>query len=86
LGLAAAVASSFRDRVVDDSTVILGEVGLSGEVRAVTQAERRILEAAKRGFRRVVLPKGNLRNLSLKADIELIGIQSVSEALGLLLS
>lgn len=84
LGLAAAVASSFRDRVVDNSTVIFGEIGLSGEVRAVTQAERRILEAAKRGFRRVLLPKGNLRNLSLKTEVDLVGIQSVTEALNLL--
>ncbi len=84
LGLAAALASSFRDRIMDSSTVILGEVGLSGEVRAVTQAERRIMEAEKRGFQRVLLPRGNLKNLSLKTGVELVGVQSVSEALNLL--
>jgi len=83
LGLAVALASSFRDRAVDSSTVILGEVGLSGEVRGVTQAQRRINEAVRRGFQRVVLPQGNLKNLSLK-EVELIGVRSVAEALDLL--
>lgn len=84
LGLAVALASSFRDRAVDSATVILGEVGLSGEVRGVTQAQRRINEALRRGFQRVVLPQSNLKNLSLKEEVELIGVGSVAEALDLL--
>ncbi len=84
LGLAAALASSYKDTVVDNTTVIIGEVGLSGEVRAVTQAHRRITEAATRGFKTMVLPKGNLKNLSIDTDIELIGVESVEEALNLL--
>ena len=84
LGLAVALASSFRDAVVDNSTVIIGEVGLSGEVRAVTQADRRIMEAATRGFRRIILPKGNLKNIAIQTEIKLIGVGTVSETLNLL--
>lgn len=84
LGLLAALASSYREIVIANSTVIIGEVGLSGEVRAVTQADRRITEAATRGFKTMVLPKGNLKNLSQVPDIELIGVESVAETLNLL--
>lgn len=84
LGLVAALASSYKDTVINNSTVIIGEVGLSGEVRAVTQVDRRIAEAATRGFQTMLLPKGNLKNLSLDTDIELIGVESVAETLTLL--
>ena len=69
---------------MDNSTVIVGEVGLSGEVRAVTQADRRIMEAATRGFKTMILPKSNIRNISIETDLELIGVESVSETLNLL--
>ena len=55
-----AIVSSFRNKAVDEKTVIFGEVGLSGEVRAVSQAEQRVAEAAKLGFDKVVLPASNL--------------------------
>lgn len=84
LGLVAALASSFHDTVVDNSTVIVGEVGLSGEVRAVTQADRRVMEAAKRGFKTMILPEGNIKRISIETNMELIGVQSVSEMLNLL--
>jgi DNA repair protein RadA/Sms len=58
LGVAIAVAASFRDRLVDPFTVILGEVGLGGQVRAVSQLELRLKEAAKLGFKRAIIPKG----------------------------
>ena len=83
LALVVALASSFRDVVVDNSSVILGEVGLSGEVRAVTQADRRIMEAAARGFKTIVLPKSNLKNISNKTGLKLIGVDGVAEALKL---
>jgi DNA repair protein RadA/Sms len=58
LGVAVAIAASFRDRVVDPNTVLIGEVGLGGQVRAVSQVEMRLREAAKLGFNRAVIPKG----------------------------
>ncbi|MEP0753206.1 DNA repair protein RadA [Trichocoleus sp. Lan] len=58
LGMAIAVVASFRDRVVDPRTVLIGEVGLGGQVRAVSQMELRLKEAAKLGFKRAIVPKG----------------------------
>ncbi|MBW4496383.1 MAG: DNA repair protein RadA [Oscillatoria princeps RMCB-10] len=60
LGIAIAVVSSFRDRVVDPHTVIIGEVGLGGQVRPVSQLELRLREAAKLGFKRAIIPKGQI--------------------------
>src|SRR5690606_12679502 len=80
LGIAVAVASSFRDRPVDPHTVFFGEVGLAGEVRSVARAELRLREAARLGFKRCVMPKGN--DASLKAaGIEAIAVATVAEAL-----
>jgi DNA repair protein RadA/Sms len=56
LGVAIAVVASFRDRVVDARTVLLGEVGLGGQVRPVSQLELRLREAAKLGFKRAIIP------------------------------
>lgn len=81
LGLSVALASSFKNRKIRPLTVIFGEVGLAGEVRAVTQAEIRIREAAKMGFRHVILPKKNLKNLSVEAPVKLCGVENVDEAL-----
>ncbi len=58
LGMAIAVVASFRDRIVDPSTVLIGEVGLGGQVRAVSQMELRLKEAAKLGFKKAIVPKG----------------------------
>ncbi len=58
LGVAIAIVSSFRDRVVDPRTILIGEVGLSGQVRPVAQLELRLREAAKLGFKRAIIPKG----------------------------
>ena len=58
LGVAVAVAASFRDRVVDPRTVLIGEVGLGGQIRPVSQMELRLKEAAKLGFKRAIVPKG----------------------------
>jgi len=84
LGVALAVASSHRDRPVDAGAVAVGEVGLGGEVRAVSQIDRRIAEAAKLGFRRVVAPRANLAGLDdTPAGVEITGVDTVAEALGL---
>ncbi len=87
LGVAVAVASSHREHAVDPSTVVVGEVGLSGEVRAVSQIARRVAEAAKLGFRRVVLPRPNLVGMDEDTkDAELVGVERIGEALDLLLA
>ena len=82
LGVALAVASSHRDRPVEAAAVAVGEVGLGGEVRAVSQIDRRIAEAAKLGFRRVVAPRANLTGLDdPPAGVEITGVDDVAEAL-----
>lgn len=81
LGVIAALASSHLNRPVDERTVIFGEVGLTGEVRAVSRPELRVKEAARLGFNRCVLPAGNLKNLDEPKGIKLIGVRSAAEAL-----
>ncbi|HWI65425.1 MAG TPA: DNA repair protein RadA [Symbiobacteriaceae bacterium] len=81
LGLAVALASSFRDQSPDPHTVVIGEVGLAGEVRAVSRVEQRIREAEKMGFRRCVLPHANLKGLSIKTTLDLVGVETVMEGL-----
>ena len=77
-----AIVSSFRNKTIDGKTVIFGEVGLSGEVRAVSQAEQRILEARKLGFTTVILPKSNLTDSILRIkDIKLYGVSDIKNAL-----
>jgi len=81
LGIAAALASSHLNRPIAERTVLFGEVGLAGEVRAVSRPEMRVNEAARLGFQRCILPAGNLKNLEHPAGMELIGVRSASEAL-----
>lgn len=81
LGLAVALASSFRDQPPDPYTVVIGEVGLAGEVRAVSRIEQRLREAEKMGFHRAVLPQANLKNLMVKTTLDLHGVETVMEGL-----
>jgi DNA repair protein RadA/Sms len=80
LAIVAAIASSFLDKPIPDRTVVVGEVGLTGEVRAVGQVEQRILEARKMGFNRCILPQSNLKRLASSDGIEITGVRSVVEA------
>lgn len=84
LGIAMAVVSSFKNRPVAESTVVFGEVGLSGEVRAVSMAEQRVQEAKKLGFTTCVLPKSNAEALKGNYDLEIIGVANVHEAIALI--
>jgi DNA repair protein RadA/Sms len=86
LGLAVSLASSFHSCKTLANTVVLGEVGLAGEVRAITQMEVRIREAERMGFQRVVLPKGNLKGLLVDPTIELIGVDTISDGLAIMLN
>ena len=79
LGIIAAIASSYEEKAIDPRTVIFGEVGLAGEVRAIAQAEARVKEAGKLGFERCVLPLSNSSQLSHIKSPELIGVSSLAE-------
>jgi DNA repair protein RadA/Sms len=84
LGIAAAITSSFRDIPIDPKTVLIGEVGLTGEVRSVSNIEQRILEAEKLGFEKVLIPKLSYDKLPKKFKIELIPVEKMSVALSIL--
>ncbi len=80
LGIALAVASSFRDAPVDPGTVAIGEVGLSGELRSVAQTERRVSEAARLGFKRCLIPRNSVRYFQHSAPIDLVAASTLREA------
>ncbi len=81
LACVAALASSFRDRALPARTLLLGEVGLAGEVRAVSQPEMRLAEAARLGFERALVPAATARHADLPAGIAVEGVGTVAEAL-----
>ncbi len=81
LGIALAIASSFRDAAVDPELAVVGEVGLSGELRAVTQLERRINEAARLGFKRCLVPKTGDRPDKAPEGIVVTSVGSLREAI-----
>lgn len=85
LALLLALASSYRNATLLDKCVVFGEVGLAGEIRAVTQAEVRLREAFKLGFTKAVLPRRNLQNLDIDFTMQLYGVDTVSEALNVAL-
>jgi DNA repair protein RadA/Sms len=86
LGVIVALASSLKEVSADPESVLIGEVGLGGEVRAVSQIERRIKEAEKLGFKRCVIPHGNLKGINQKFDSEIIGVKSIGETINLMLT
>jgi DNA repair protein RadA/Sms len=81
LAVMAALASSHMNRPIPPRAILFGEVGLAGEVRAVSRPELRVKEAARLGFTRCLLPQGNLKNLDAPSGMELIGVRSAAEAL-----
>jgi len=81
MGIVAAVASSFLDRPIQKGTIILGEIGLTGEVRAIGHVETRLAEAKKMGFNRCLVPQSNLKRTTGMKGIKLIGVKTVSEAM-----
>lgn len=84
LGVAMAVVSSFKNRVIDDKTIAFGEIGLSGEVRGVSMAENRVAEAAKLGFTTCVLPAVNAGQIKKKQGMTVIGVKTVRDAIDLI--
>lgn len=81
LAAAVSIASSFRDAPTRPFDVIFGEIGLTGEVRAVSRAEQRVREAQKLGFKRVIMPEKSLKGWSPPSGIQIIGVETVAEAL-----
>ena len=84
LGIIIAVISSFKDIVIDDKTLVFGEVGLSGEIRSVSQAPLRVREAVKLGFEKVILPKACMKAAGDIKGVQLIGVSNVRELLSIL--
>jgi len=84
LSIVIALISSYRDLPVSGKTMVFGEVGLSGEVRGVRQAEQRVNEAIKLGFEQVILPKSCLAGIKSRTGIRLIGVASVGEVIRIL--
>lgn len=84
LGIVMALVSSFKNRAIDEKTVIFGEVGLAGEVRAVSQAQQRVNEAVKLGCKTCILPGVCLKNIKKNDKIEIIGVNNVQEAIKLI--
>jgi len=85
LGIVLAIVSSYKNREVDSKTIIFGEVGLAGEVRAVSQAQQRVTEAIKLGFQTCILPEVCLNNVLKTDKIKLIGVRNLSEAMDAIL-
>jgi DNA repair protein RadA/Sms len=86
LGILTAVASSVRNRPVQERTAVFGEVGLAGEVRAVSQSALRLREVAQMGYTRCIAPAGNCAPSDVPEGVELIGVKTVGEALDQLIA
>ena len=85
LGIATSITSSLRDVPVDSSSVAVGEIGLGGEIRTIGQIEKRVQEAAKLGFKRIVVPQNNLKGMKPNGGIEIIGVDRIEAAMEALL-
>ena len=86
LAVCAVVASSFKEKVVMPKAIVLGEVGLSGEIRSISQVLMRINEAEKLGFKHCILPKNSCKNLKLnKSEMEIVPVSNLKEALDIIL-
>ncbi len=88
LGILLAIASSFSNRAIPSDLIVIGEVGLGGEVRGVSRIETRLKEAIHMGFKKCILPKKNLKGLSphIGEKIQLIGVDLVDQAIKEILS
>lgn len=81
LAVSVSIASSFKDQACKPNDVLIGEVGLTGEIRRVSRIEQRVQEAAKLGFKRAIIPARNLEGWTIPSEIEVIGVHSIQEAL-----
>jgi len=84
LAVVMAIVSSYKNRAIDDKTIVFGEIGLSGEVRAVSMAAARVAEAKKLGFERCIMPAVSLEGMEMPDGIEVIGVKNIKEAIELI--
>lgn len=90
LGIVLAIVSSYKNRPVDESVIVFGEVGLSGEVRAVSMPEQRVAEAAKLGFKTCIMPEVSMKGIkgakgqTEVKGIKVIGVKNIREAIDLI--
>ena len=82
LGIVMAIMSSYRNRPIDEKTIVFGEVGLSGEVRAVSMPEQRVNEAKKLGFETCILPEVSLKMVKGISGIRLVGVKTINDVAG----
>jgi DNA repair protein RadA/Sms len=81
LGIACAIASSFRNIPIDPKTIVVGEIGLTGEIRGVSFIEKRVLEAKKLGFKKCIIPLENKSGVELPKDMDIVAVDNIYEAL-----
>jgi DNA repair protein RadA/Sms len=81
LGIVAAIASSFRNLQVPPDTAVFGEVGLTGEIRGVLQAQSRAREAQTLGFKKLILPESNKKGLEKLLGIRVVGVKNLEQAM-----
>ena len=85
LAVCISIASSLLDKVIDNQTILIGEVGLGGEIRSVGHIDKRITEAKKHGFKTAIIPTGNLKSIKQDNSIKVIAVENVKEAVEKLL-
>ena len=81
LALILAVASGFRNKSLSLDVAVFGEVGLTGEVRPVSRGDLRVAEAVRCGFKNIILPKRNAKDIKAAKDVNIIGVETLGEAL-----
>lgn len=83
LAICCSIISSFADKIIDSNTIFVGEIGLGGEVRSVGNIEKRIQESEKLGFRKIIIPSTNYKEVIEKKEIKLIPVESLNEVISL---
>ncbi len=86
LAVCCSIASSLTDKIIDNNIVVIGEVGLGGEIRSINQIEKRIQEAEKLGFKKVIIPKNNMKHVKKSESIKINPVENIMDALDILLS
>ncbi len=86
LAVCCAIASNYSDKYADNNTVVIGEVGLGGEVRSVGNIEKRIQEASKLGFKKIIIPNNNIKSVNGKYQIEIVPVENILSALNRVLN
>jgi DNA repair protein RadA/Sms len=84
LAVCCSIASSLFDKAIDNKTVLVGEIGLGGEIRNVNNIEKRIQEAEKLGFKEIIIPAGNVKESNRKLKISIIPITDLSSTINYL--